>query len=152
MCTLITYKKYDSGMIYYPVCDAADTLPGMRTSRQKALETAEDLLKGFGVCDIQLGLSKAAAGKTLSDIKEDGMDFSGIIDDPEGKKCYVFSFFRLVMTYRLPALSPVTAFRQMMSSSQYDIVWDAEEIKVMVDDSGVISFDCLIRRYYANTQ
>jgi len=117
--------------------EAKDTLAGLESSREEALESAKSLLLGLGITEFELAKV------------ETGMDVAGLIekvgymlDDPETKKCYIFRFSRSVNG--VPSTLAEACYGvQGDDGSSFSPVWGSEYIEMYVDDSGVLIFSWL---------
>ena len=132
---VVVFKNQDANTMYISNFDATDTLAGLNTTRQEAQTKAEELLNELGISNMQVFAANASM-----DVKNlDKTEYLTALSDPNRKKCYVFTFCRVIDGIPVTNLQPCYGI-QSDGNSNFDKAWKQEELRITVDDSGVIGF------------
>jgi hypothetical protein len=137
----ITFKNEDTRIAYSESFDAKEVANGMNISLDDAQQQAEELLEKLGIEDVELASAKI--GTSLSG--KLSPDDPNILLDPATKQCYIFHFCRKINGVGMNYFEICYGFDTEKDEPVYSKTWDAEEIYVAVDDTGIIEFRFLNR-------
>lgn len=134
----VSFRNVDSGLQYLTAFEAKDTLPGLNITLKEAQVKAEETLKNLGIVNVQLASTEAGV-----DIKgiEKSADIKNAVSDLNRKKCYSFIFSPVYNGIPVTYAEPCYGMQSDDDGNvSFEKTWDAEEIEIRVDDTGVIGF------------